>query len=862
MGYLLRYLSLRYWLRHRSAFFLAALGVALGLAVFVAVQIANHSVLASFSASLDAVSGKANLQIRGGANGLPEDVYVRVKSLSDPRIHAAAPLLSKTLFSPTLETTLLIMGVDVFAEADFRDLDLHLQETNAKQPATAEQGFSFLLDPQAIAITGTLAQKHHLKLGDRLEIFVGAQRRKFRVATILGSEEMNRAYGGDFAVLDIAAAQEAFAQVGRLSQIDLIVEEAHVDAVAADLRKLVPGDAVVQRPAQRGSQVAGMLAAFQLNLSALSCISIFVGAFLIYNAVAIAVVRRRSEIGILRAVGAGQGQLMRMFLVEAAFIGFIGSLLGMALGISLAGFTLHAVSKTVSTLYIAVKAREILVPAWLWWGGPLAGTILAVLSALVPAREAANTSPRAAMLRVTLHHATARFAWVLAAVGAALIALAFLLCQPFIGQRSAFAGFAAAFATLAGFSLITPLFTLWGGKVAQKLAGAVFGIEGNLAGSYLQRALNRSSLVIAALMVSLAMMIGVSVMVRSFRQTVAAWVDSTVSADLFIAPATGFSGDSGPGLPDEVVRYATTLPAVRLADTLRGAEIMVDNKPVFIAANVLPGLVNGERKTRFLETAGDETTIRQTYNEGKFILVSERFKNLLGYDAGDTLTLVTPSGPRDFFIGGVFYDYTPNECLLYMPQSLYRRYWHDYGIDGIALYLKAGISTESVKEDIERRFGAKYQLTIQATRELHATVFNTFDQTFAVTYALQLIAIIVAAIGIFDTLIALLLERSRELATLRAMGASSAQIIKMTYIEFGLIAVFAWVIGVAAGLCLAWELIYVINLQFFGWTILWTLQPFVLLQALALALVAAVGAGILPARAAVRRNVAEALQME
>jgi putative ABC transport system permease protein len=149
-----------------------------------------------------------------------------------------------------------------------------------------------------------------------------------------------------------------------------------------------------------------------------------------------------------------------------------------------------------------------------------------------------------------------------------------------------------------------------------------------------------------------------------------------------------------------------------------------------------------------------------------------------------------------------------------------------------------------------------------AQPRIRDSVFQTFDQTFAVTYALQLIAVIVAAIGIFDTLIALLLERGRELATLRAVGASSTQIQKMTFIEFGLIGIFAWFIGSVAGICLAWQLITVINRQFFGWTIQMTLPPQVFAQALALALLAAIGSGILPARAAARRNIAEALQLE
>jgi putative ABC transport system permease protein len=197
-----------------------------------------------------------------------------------------------------------------------------------------------------------------------------------------------------------------------------------------------------------------------------------------------------------------------------------------------------------------------------------------------------------------------------------------------------------------------------------------------------------------------------------------------------------------------------------------------------------------------------------------------------------------------------------------LPRSVYTRHWKDQGVDGLALYLKAGAQTNEVQRLINQRFAEKYQLTLSPNRELRRSVFETFDQTFAVTYALQLIAISVAAIGVFDTLIALLLERARELATLRAMGASRRQILKMTFVEFTLIAFIAWLIGVAAGLCLAWQLIRVINLQFFGWTINWSVEPGVLISALALSVIAACSAGFLPARAAARRNLTQALQTE
>ncbi|HVF84919.1 MAG TPA: ABC transporter permease, partial [Abditibacteriaceae bacterium] len=431
-----------------------------------------------------------------------------------------------------------------------------------------------------------------------------------------------------------------------------------------------------------------------------------------------------------------------------------------------------------------------------------------------------------------------------------------------ISTKSLFAGFASSFFTLGGFALMTPLWTLNAGKIVQRFAGSVAGIEGVLAGTYLQRAINRSSLVIAALMLSLAMSIGLSTMVGSFRAAVEDWVTATVSADIYITPANGFSGDAGPGLPTEVVPFARSLPQVQSSDVVRNLRLQINNQPVSVAANELPTLVQGRPPLRILQTIGGEEAARRDFVAGRAVLVSERFKNLVGPGAGDTLVLPSPSGTVRFPIAAVFSDYSPDACVVYLPRALYRKYWRDDNIDGIALYLKSDSSTRSVQEALQKRFAARYQLTILPNRELRDVIFTTFDQTFAVTYALQLIAIIVAAIGIFDTLIALLLERGRELATLRALGASAGQIRKMAYVEFALIGFIAWTIGVFAGLCLAWQLIYVINRQFFGWSIAWTFSTQTLIVALLASVAAAVVAGVWPSYAASRRVIADALQVE
>ena len=864
MLYALRYLSLRYWLRHRGAFALATLGVALGIAVFVAIQIANASVLGAFGASVDAVAGRANLQIRGGASGLPDELFAQITARDDEAILAAAPSLSRTLFSSTLQTTLLITGIDVFSEIDFRPRDLEIAGETSRGSETRDTRAAsrFLLEPDAIAISDVLARKHDLKVGSKLEVFIGSNRKAFRITSILDEAASGRAFGGDYAVLDIATAQEAFGEVGRISNIDLIVDESALARVQRELRQIAPPDATVSRPAQRTAQIGAMLGAFQLNLTALSSIAAFVGAFLIYNALASAVVRRRSEAGILRSVGASRSQITRLFLVEAAFIGFVGALVGFCLGILLAKWTLGAVATTVSQLYLAVKARELFVPAWLLPLSLGAGTILSVLAAIPAAREAASTSPRATLSGgATLHHALERGAPKLLWSAFGLLIVAGILCLPQVSGASPLLGFAAAGATLGAFALAVPSVLLGVAGRIRPLALRFGGVEGALAADNLRRALNRSSLVIAALLVCLALTMGMNTMVRSFRATVADWIDGTISADLFIAPANGFDGERGPGLPREVIDYATSRAGVETFDVVRQADVEIAGQPIVLLANELPSLQTGQRRLRWVETRSGVARALDDWENGRAILLSERLANVLKLRAGDSLPVATPLGKRNFPIAGVFYDYNPN-AVFWMHRSLYRRIWRDDGIDGVALYLASSTSGEALKRELNARFGARYVLTLLPNREIRATVFETFDQTFAVTYALQLIALVVAAIGVFDTLIAMMLERTTEVAGLRAMGASRRQIQKLAFWEFGLLGGLAWILGTFAGLILAAQMIWVINRQFFGWTIFPSFSPVVALQALVLALVAALGAGWLPARLAARRDLATALHRE
>jgi putative ABC transport system permease protein len=378
----------------------------------------------------------------------------------------------------------------------------------------------------------------------------------------------------------------------------------------------------------------------------------------------------------------------------------------------------------------------------------------------------------------------------------------------------------------------------------------------------LRLTLHRTSLVVAALAVALSLVVGLEVMVYSFRHSEAVWVDQSLTGDLYISTARGFSGDPGPGLPPEVLRKIQQQPGIEALDTLRGSHIHLQNQPVFIAARSLNAVFAGRNEVPFKSTFRGTQTALQNYRDGKVLFISERFSNLLKKNAGETLQLPTPQGEKYFFIAAVFYDYTPDAAVLYMPQSLYNKYWPPQNPRAVALFLKNPKQTNAFKDRLQKYFSSRYQLDFVSHRELRKSVFKTFDDTFAVTYALEAIALIVAALGTLQTMLALVLERDLEIAILRTIGASKKQVSLLLFVELTLLALVAWIMAIATGLMLAWQLIYVINQQFFGWTIFWSFPWSLPPRTLILMLIVSWIAGILPWHVLTKRQLADALASE
>ena len=843
---------LRYLRLHPLLGLLNILSVALGVAVYLATQIANQSANRAFAASVDLVAGKADLEITAPTGHVPETILPQVAAVRG--VAAATPIVEGFVSLPDFGRDYLeVVGIDVFTNAPFRTFD----------PSNFDAGGfdiqRWLGRPGAIAVSEEFVTEHHLKHGDKIRTRVGGSDHDLEIGFLLRKDET---FDPHFAAMDIGWAQELLGRRGELSSIQLKLENPRErDSVIAALRPILSRDARVAPPARRTEEVEKILSGFQLNLALTSLVSLFVGMFLIYNTVSASVVRRQHEIGILRSLGATRREIRMLFLGEAIVLGSLGALLGLLGGLALARVLTKAVASTISSLYVLVSVRELALPPWIFlvaWG---TGIISVVLSAWFPAQQAAKQDPVVAL------HGGSRIersvlpslGWLIGGLACVVAAALFSWLALVTGPR--WLSFAAAFFVLAGFSLLVPRiifrFSAAAGKIfsARRGRGHKTRMETELAAANLRRALLRNSVTVAALAIAVAMTVGVSVMVFSFRKTVEIWINETLLADLFITPAANEGFSDSAFFPPEAFEFLANHPALETADTFRAVEVPMGESDVAVA------VTTGKRR-EFQFVQGERAELMRRFHEETCVFVSESFARRHRVHENDAIELTTPDGPRRFPVAAIFYDYTRDQGIVYMSAANFARFWHDDRFQSVAIYLRKDHRWDEVTVPFRSRFSQSRQFAIFSNQALRRRVFEIFDQTFAVTYVLLAISIVVAVTGIFLSLTILIAERGRELAILRAVGASAAQIRRLLLTETAMLGLLAAVIGVVCGLCLAVVLTGVINRVFFGWTIHlafpWTSLALTPIWILAAAIIA----GIVPAWRASRMALADNLRDE
>lgn len=849
---------------------LTVAGVALGVSASVAVRTANLDVLRSFEEAVLTVAGPTTLEVAGGEVGLDERVIVTLRNV--PGVVSAAPVVLQTAIRTgdgSNGAAVQVLGLDLLAEFDQRGF--RLVEQPSGNPLQA------LLDPESLYLGRKLAAEWNLSVGDRVALQVGTGRVTCRVAGILQETSGRPSSWDRLAVMDIAAAQVTFGMIGRLDRIDLVSDpDRPVEEVADAVRAVTPPHATVERPASRTQQVEQMVRAFRLNLTVLSWVGLLVGMFLIYNTMAFAVAQRRREIGVYRAIGMTARRVAGLFLAEAALLGIGGGIVGSVAGVAVAQKLIGLVSRTISDLYVPVGAGAgDLFGTSLFWKISIEGIVIGCLVAMIGAAGPSVDAGRTATVRALApgdyeasRHLRLR---LLGAIGVALLLIAGLLS--FMGPVAGVPvpGYLATFCLLAGLSCLAPVcVTGWNVSMRRKRAAAMRGTQGvmrEIAVDHAARNPGRNGVTVSALMVGLAIMIGVVIMVRSFRHTVELWINDTVIADLVVAPSIWLrgteAGSVGRSLPPSWLPIISSLPEVAAVDTYRDVRVDVQGQRVAIVSRDLR--LHAQR-SRYLVRRGDPAERLNRAADTGGILVSEVLANRLGVQEGQSLEIKTPEGVRTFPIVAVFYDYATDGGKLVMDRTLYRSLWHDEAITVFPVYLQPEANLDRVRQTIATRLieaeGGTLPPLIISNAELRKEIFDIFDRTFLLTYVLEAIAVIIAMLGIVNTLVTSVLERRREFATLRAIGGSEGQIKQLVLWEAAYLGLVGIALGLVGGGLLSLLLINVINKQSFGWTIQMIVPIGALGQAVGLAAVATLMAGYFPACWAARQSVAEGLREE
>lgn len=841
----------RHLSRHRLRTALTLLGVALGVAVAVAMQLANGTALAAFAGTARAVAGPAAWQIVAPGGEVDEALLPRLRPLADlatfsPVLEAPAVVAGKT------QIAFRLIGTDLLAQHAFRGY------SDAVAPG-ADEGW-----PGGTWLTPAAADRLALKPGDELALIVHDRRVTVRVEGLLRASRETAGLDPWVAFMDVAALQELCGRTGKLDRLDVLPRAGVTPAAlrAAIAPTLGPGLALAE-PAEATRTAERMLAAFRLNMMALSFVALIVGGYLIYNAVAISVVQRRREVAILRALGTLRAQIFALFAAEALVVGLLGGACGLALGALFAQGAVGVVGRTVDALYVDAAVGSV---AW----APMpfaialaAGVAIALVAALAPALEAADTPPALAMRAGSWEARQRGRTWPWAALGGVLLLAAAALARlPAIGGMP-LAGYAAAALLVLGCSFWAPIAVVAMANAASALADRLAAPASlALAARNFRQAVGRNAVAVAAVMVGAAMTIGVATMVGSFRTTVAAWIETTLPGSFYLhAPSAGATGGLGTiaTVDPRTIGLVSQVPGVLAVEGFRERLLPFRGVTIHLGGADMDVLARHGRLV--LRDGGDARPHYAACIGRDRVLVSEALTIKHGIDAGDRLELPTPAGPRAFEVDAVYHDYASDQGYVLMDRGTYMHHWHDPSVTDIAVYTAPNTDLEALRGRLRTALGDA-PVVITGSEQLRGQVMRVFDDTFAITYAMHVVAIAVSLLGVAGALAALVLERGREIAVLRQVGLLRRQIAAMVVAEAGLIGITGSALGLVAGGMLAALLIQVINRQSFGWTVHFQAPVgFAALTVLAV-VAAAMLAGWLPARRAAATPIAEALRNE
>lgn len=809
-------LVIRNFQREWGRTLLAIFSVSLGVSVFLAIRLANRSAVASFTSFTQGVGQGSDYSLRAPVGSIEEELIqvlhpIRSSIWTRPILEASFAL------HPTLES-FQILGTDLIGIND--EFETYETPTEENRPqSTLTQGalefYESIQTPNGIFITSTLAETTKIKRGGELKGYINDQLVVLKVVGILNERQNRPRNQRNLLVMDLPALQTLLGRVGEVDRIDIGIKSHQVSQDTENrLRSLLRPSLILEPAEQRATSARTMSSAFRFNLTILSLIALAVGGYLLFQSFDSTVNRRREIWATLNALGTPPKIIQKILILEALILGTLGSLLGTALGWILAQGSVKAISQTMDLLYGASSAHQ----AQFYWDefiwSVVVGVLICLLAAWIPARKAALSRPIQFLSRGS---ETKPIRWIRILLGGIFLTL-LGLCLAYGLEASpgvAWHAYIGSFLLIGGGSLVAVGFL------------PLFGLLGKISNSWwiklafrpLLRPTGRHAFASAALAVAVGMAVGMGVMVKSFEGTVQAWIGTSLYADLYIAPLGAIGAASKHRLDESTANRIAQYPFIEAIDRFQIVPIEINKTLTFIGAGDLE--VELDRRAMVMIKGGDTKKVFQdlifNHSPESQAIISETFSRRFGIQLNQNLVIPTPSGSKNLKVRGIFADYGNERGSIIIHRPVFTRWFHDSRLASLAIYLNPGVNVENVAEQLSRDFPG---LQARSNYSLREEVRRIFRQTFAITYALEIIGCLVAILGLVQGQLGLALQRRNEIWSLRSLGASTHHISTLLVLE-GLGLAFAGILGgILLGFGLAQILVDVLNPQVFGWTLM------------------------------------------
>ena len=855
---LLRLISWPYFRKHVLRTLLTTAGIVLGVSVFVGMHTANQSVLFAFSRTIDRIAGKTELQVTAGETGFDEAILDVVQSA--PAVRVAVPVI-EAIVDPkdprhtqalrgSAQGSLLILAIDMTGDRSLRDYDL-------EDAAAIDDPLIFLAQPDSLIVAKEFADANGLASGGTLRLGTAAGEKAFTIRGIMKPSGLTSAFGGNLAIMDVFAAQKMFGRGRTFDRIDLAVAEGRtIEDAQRELRaRLGPGFRV-EPPSGRGQQFEAMLAAYSMMVGISSLFALFIGMFIIYNAFAIAVTQRRSEIGILRALGASRAQIQRLFLAESAITGLVGSLAGVAFGVAIAHGIAASIGALISDVYgVAQRAEDVAATPALLALSLAIGVGTSIVAAAIPARQAARVDPVQALQKGRYQVLSAGESRLRAMLGAALGGVS-VLCLTVSGPRPLFyVGYALAIVVAL---LLSPLLSLALAKALRPVLKRLRPVEGALAADSLIQAPRRTSASVAALMLSLALVVAFAGMARASYDSIIDWMQTTLDPELFVLPSQSivvrtvrFPAAMGPEI--------AALPGVQRVQPVRDGRITFRDTPVLLVAVDARSVAETAHRDPI---AGNRDEMYRKTAAGEGLIVSDNLAQLQRLALGEWIDVAAPHGVIHLPIVGIVVDYSDQQGTILMDRSLFIRYWNDDSVNVFRVYVTPGMPVAGVRARILERFAAERQVFVLTNDELKRYILKVTDQWFGLTSVQIAVAVLVAILGIVNTLTVSIADRRRELGVLQAVGGLHQQVRRTIWLEALSVGTLGLVLGYLLGAINLYYILQIVRHDIAGMRLDYRFPTNTMLALVPTILGAAFVAAIWPAESAVRGSLVEALEYE